>query len=292
MRLRAYMIKFIIGFLLIAFLVTGSLAAEEKTSKQILILASYNLGMKWDDSIISEIKHHFAIYMPSAAINVEFMDTKRIDPNVARLADLKTLYLKKYKDRHFDVIISTDTDAFKFLLNNREEIFPGTPVVFCGVISFEDEMLRGKRNFTGVMEVFDIRDTISLMLKLHPHTKLIAIVNDNTTTGQSNRKIMDTVIPEFDNKVSFEYLDNLTAEELAQRVSSLPNDSLILEMTFNRDRTGKILTYEDTTSLIQGASSVPIYALWEFLMGYGVVGGKMLTGSSQGSEAASLPSAS
>ena len=35
MHLRAsiYMIKFIIGFLLIAFLVTGSLAAEEKTPK-------------------------------------------------------------------------------------------------------------------------------------------------------------------------------------------------------------------------------------------------------------------
>src|SRR5512136_2710027 len=130
MHLRSYMIKFSVAFLLIAFLVTGSPAVEEKTAKQILILASYNLGMKWDDSIISEIKHQFAIYMPSAVIDVEFMDTKRIDPNATRLSDLKELYLKKYKDRHFDVIISTDTDAFKFLLNNREEIFPGTPVVF------------------------------------------------------------------------------------------------------------------------------------------------------------------
>ena len=189
---------------------------------------------------------------------------------------------------HFDVVISNDTDAFKFLLNNSEEIFPGTPVVFCGVITFEDNMLRGKRNFTGVMEAFDIQDTISLMLKLHPHTKLIAIVNDNTTTGQSNRKIMDTVIPKFDNNISFEYLDNLTAKELQQRVSSLPNDSLILEMTFNRDRVGKILTYEDATSLIHEATSVPIYGLWDFLMGYGVVGGKMLSGSSQGSGAAEL----
>ena len=62
--------------------------------------------------------------MPTAAINVEFMDTKRIDPNASRLAYLKTLYVKKYKDKHFDVIISTDTDAFNFLLNNSDEIFP------------------------------------------------------------------------------------------------------------------------------------------------------------------------
>ena len=55
MCLRACITKFIIGILMIAFLVAGSSAAEEKTPKQVLILASYNLGMKWDDSIISEI---------------------------------------------------------------------------------------------------------------------------------------------------------------------------------------------------------------------------------------------
>ena len=97
MCLKACKIKIIIGLLLLAFLAMDSLAAEEETSKQVLILASYNLGMKWEDSIISEIRHRFAVYMPSAAINVEFMDTKRIDPNAARLADLNTLYLKKYK---------------------------------------------------------------------------------------------------------------------------------------------------------------------------------------------------
>ena len=48
----AYMTKFIIGLLLIAFLVTCSSATEDKTPKQVLILASYNLGMKWDDSTL------------------------------------------------------------------------------------------------------------------------------------------------------------------------------------------------------------------------------------------------
>ena len=89
MRLRAYMTKFYVGSL-IAFLVTGSLAAEESTSKQILILASYNLGMKWDDSIISEIEHQFAIYMPSAVIDVVH-GHKTDDPNANRVGSLKTM---------------------------------------------------------------------------------------------------------------------------------------------------------------------------------------------------------
>jgi hypothetical protein len=51
------------------------------------------------------------------------------------------LYLKKYTGRHFDLIIASNTDAFNFLLKNRDEIFPGTPVVFCGVVNFDNKML-------------------------------------------------------------------------------------------------------------------------------------------------------
>ena len=131
------------------------------------------------------------------------------------------------------------------------------------VISFNDEMLREKRDFTGVMEVFDINDTISLMLKLHP--QLGAIVNDNTTTG--HRKGMRySNSDKFKDEASFEYLDNLTTKELSERATTLPNDSLILEMTFNVDRTGKILTYEDTSHRGQAHSNLWIvgfpYGIW------------------------------
>jgi len=99
MHLRAYvyMVKFIIGFLLIAFLVTGSLASEEKTSKQILILASYNPGLRWTDSIGREIVNQLSIFYPTANFSFEYMDTKKVAPTKTRLAELKDLYKNKYK---------------------------------------------------------------------------------------------------------------------------------------------------------------------------------------------------
>jgi hypothetical protein len=127
--------------LFIALLSANSSAVEESHPKQILVLASYNPGMKWEDSIDSAIRLHFAINDPSAVISIEYMDTKRIDPNQTRLDYLKSLYLKKYTGRHFDLIIASNTDAFNFLLKNRDEIFPGTPVVFCGVVNFDNKML-------------------------------------------------------------------------------------------------------------------------------------------------------
>ena len=143
------LVKFIFGFLLIAFLVTGSLAVEEKTSKQILILASYNPGLRWTDSIGSEIENQLAIFYPTANFVFEYMDTKKQAPTKTRLAELLELYQNKYKNRHFDVIICSDDDAFQFLRNNRDELFPGSPVVFCGVNFFEDKMLAGKKGFHG-----------------------------------------------------------------------------------------------------------------------------------------------
>jgi uncharacterized protein YjbI with pentapeptide repeats/ABC-type uncharacterized transport system substrate-binding protein len=244
--------------------------------------------MKWEDSIDDAIKLRLAISMPSAIVNVEYMDTKRIDPNQTRLAELKSLYVKKYKNVHFDLIIATNTDAFNFLLNNGDAIFPGTPVVFCGVINFNDRMLDGKPGFTGVVETYEVLDTISLMLHLHPSARHIAIITDQTATGKANRKVVEQAVSNFKQSISFEFLDNMTANELREQVATLPNNSLILLMTFNRDRIGRVLTYEDSSELIRGACSVPVYSVYDFYLGYGVVGGKMISGTSQGNQAADL----
>jgi sigma-B regulation protein RsbU (phosphoserine phosphatase) len=289
---RLCLISLLLAALFVALFIAlpsaNSSAVEEIHPKQILILASYNPGMKWEDSIDSAIRLRFAIKDPSAVISTEYMDTKRIDPNQTRLDYLKSLYIKKYKGRHFDLIIASNTDAFNFMLKNGDAIFPGTPVVFCGVVNFDDKVLAGKHGFTGVVEAYNVSDTLALMLHLHPHTQHIAVVTDLTTTGKANRDVLDRTISGFKGNVSFEFLDNLSADELRARVASIANNSLILLMTFNRDRNGRVLTYEDSSELIRDASPAPIYSVYDFYLGYGVVGGKMISGTSQGSLAADL----
>lgn len=270
MSLRAYMIKFIIGSLLISFLVTGSLAVEEKPFKQILILASYNPGLRWTDSIGSEIENQLSIYYPTADFSFEYMDTKKQAPTKTRLAELSELYRNKYKNRHFDVIICSDDDAFQFLLNNRNEMFSSSPVVFCGVNFFEDNMLVGKTGFTGVVEAFDLPSTISLMLNLHPKTKQIVIVNDRTTTGKANREVMNQTLPIFRANVSFAVWDNMTVEELQRNASTLREGSLLLLLNYNRDREGRALTHEESAWLLRSSSSVPIYGTRDVYMGLGL----------------------
>ncbi|MDQ1282867.1 MAG: hypothetical protein QG666_657, partial [Euryarchaeota archaeon] len=131
-------LRLILGFILISAFIANSIANEENNPKQILILASYNPGLVWTDSIGSEIENQLSMYYPFAAFTFEYMDTKKQPLTSARSAELKESFKIKYKDLHFDVIICSDDDALNFLLSNRDDLFAKTPVVFCGVNFFED----------------------------------------------------------------------------------------------------------------------------------------------------------
>jgi len=84
-------------------------------------------------------------------LHFEYMDAKRIYDE-QHLQNLRELYRHKYRNRRLDAIISSDDHAFKFLLAHHQELFPDTPIVFCGVNDFKDSLLVGHNLITGVVE--------------------------------------------------------------------------------------------------------------------------------------------
>ncbi|HOK57422.1 MAG TPA: pentapeptide repeat-containing protein, partial [Methanothrix sp.] len=272
--------------LLFAVLLILLTTAGAAPASEVLLLNSYNPGMAWTDDVTNGVRLRLAIDAPDANLTVEYMDSKKVQLNESRMEFLKRLYAERYGDRQFDVIISSDDDAFRFLLKNRDELFPGVPVVFCGVKDFRPEMLSNVSGFTGVLLNVSIEDTIALMLRLHPSADKIVVVNDNTTTGRANRRILEGVIPKFN--LTFEVLDNVTADELCENVSRLGPDALVLLLTFNRDRAGGVFTYEESAELLRQASPVPVYGVWKMCLGHGIVGGNLSSGKAQGGRAAEI----
>jgi len=148
-------------------------------------------------------------------------------------------------------------------------------------------MLEGIDGFTGVVEDLDIAATLNLMLGLHPNATRIAVIGDRSATGRADRNALDEVIRNY-SRISFEFIDNVTVDGLQERISSLPDDSLILLMTFIRDSLGDTLSGEECAELVRSSSRVPAYGIWDFQLGHGVVGGKLISGSSQGTAAADI----
>ena len=220
-------------------------------------------------------------------LHLEFMDTKRFFGDRYFQLLVET-YKEKYRKNALDIVIAADNDAFDFVRKHHEELFADTPVVFCGINNFNDAMIAGYNYFTGVVEETDVKSTIEVALKLHPKTEQIAVINDRTTTGVAMKNEVLEVAPYFRDSVKFVFFEDLTMSELQERISALPPKSVILLTVFNYDRSGQFFTYEESLARIYPHANVPIYSIWDFYLGKGIVGGMLTSGFQQGKAAGEL----
>ncbi len=254
------------------------------TGKSALVLHSYYKGFRWTDDEGRGIDSVLLPVLGASNIYIEYMDTKRFFGPGA-IEQFPEIYRRKFMLHHFDVIIATDNNAFDFLRKYRDELFPNTPVVFCGVNYFKEEDLQGHPLFTGVSEEADVKDTLDLALRLHPWTQHIYVVNEVTETGQTVHDEVVRLMPSYADRVSFKFLEDYSMPELLAALRTLPPHSLVFYSFFSRDKTGRFFEYDESAAAIARASTAPIYGAWDFNLGYGMVGGKLISGFYQGETA-------
>jgi len=178
----------VIRFLLLyPLLMTSMLYAAEDAHKSVLILHSYHETFTWTSNIHRGIKSVLLDGNQDIEVFTEFMDTKRNAPQTMSPL-LYNLYRTKYDNKQIDAIIVSDNNALNFLVAYRDSLFTGVPVIFTGINYYTPEMLKGKQHCTGVLETYDLGGTIDMALMLHPHTRRIAVIADNTSTVAEHRE--------------------------------------------------------------------------------------------------------
>jgi len=272
---------------LLATLFISHSAVASKPSQDILIVHSYHQGFRWTDSVMSGMLDVLQKEAPDADIHVEYLDAKRVSPESFSALFENTLR-RKYPDTPPSVILVSDDPAFDLMLSLREKYFPGVPLVFCGVNDFKDERLAGHAAVTGVVEDFNIKETVDIALKLHPDAKHMAVINDSTVTGEFNRQRFLQVAPEFPDRVDIIELFDLSTEELSSQLKSLPKDSFILKLSLARDRSGRSYSTNESNHMIASFSNLPVYSCWDFILVGDVVGGLVVSGHQQGEAAAAM----
>jgi len=254
-------------------------------TKRVLVLNSYSEGYYWSDRIMDGI-HSVMDEQQDVELFINYMDTKRISDD-DYLLHLRELYQHKYRLQKIDAIISTDDNALNFLLNYRDELFPDVPIFFNGINDYHPSRIAGHKLVTGIAETYDAAGTINMMLGLHPKTKEIVIVSDETTTATLFNGLIARAEHLFQEQVTFTYLTNLREDELHQALSNLPNNALILWTVHVRAQGGESISIEESIHMIGTSSNLPIYTLAD-VVGLGVVGGKTTTPHYQGEIAAQM----
>ncbi|WP_421901433.1 ATP-binding protein [Maridesulfovibrio sp.] len=259
-----------------------SLPVRADEVRHVLVLHSYHSGMSWIANIEQGIRDTLLVPpYKDLVLHIEYMDTKRYHSS-EHYARIKDMFRAKFANINLSLIMSSDNNAYDFLRENRDELFPATPVVFCGVNNFADEQIKGLKKFTGVAEIMSSRETVEVILKQLPETKSIYVINDYLKTGRAWEATLKRNLTSFKGSVRIEYNENLTIGGLRDKIQSMKAGSVVLLGVYYSDRDGKYVTYEKLGSMLTKDSPVPVYCLLRFNLRDDVIGGKVISGYHQG----------
>jgi signal transduction histidine kinase len=217
----------------------------------------------------------------------EAMDLSRFSSNSYKTL-LRDFLRAKYADKKIDVAVAVMVPAFDFLLTYGDMIFPGTPIVFCGL----DKRQLGTRslppNMYGVLIKREFAPTLELALRLHPTTEDVVVVSG---TSDFDTRLLAQAQGEFrpyENRVSFTYLSELPLEQLLARLSQLPPRDIVLFTTLFQDGIGQPFVPHEVVERVSNAASVPVYGFLDQYLGRGIIGGSVYGSSTVGAEAAKM----
>ena len=219
----------------------------------------------------------------------EPMDLSRFDSDKYR-ALLKDYLRAKFASKKIDVAVAFFGPALEFLLKNSDVIFPGTPIVFCGV----DKGELGDRSLPphvrGVLLKREFAPTLELALSLHPDTKQVVVV---AGTSEFDARLLNEARQQFkvyETRLTFTYLTTLPLQKLLTELAVLPPQTIVLFTTLFRDGAGEPYVPHDVVPLVSAAANAPVYGFLDQFIGRGIVGGSLYSSAAQGIEAAKLVS--
>jgi PAS domain-containing protein len=270
--------------IIVIFSLCLSVPSHAGQGVKILLINSYHHGFKWTDDIVSGV---MSTLKKDDELRIEYLDTRRISSK-EYLANLYEAFRLKFKGQRYDVIIVSDDPALDLMLDLRAELFPATPVVFCGINDFTDIKLREQSLITGVIEDIDLKETLDIAHKLHPKSRrVLATVNSNAT-GIANRHLLEKIIPQFTGVFEIEIVQDPELTPFLDRLKQVPKDDYLVLLTGRfKSSTGLQIPIEQSTPRI-AETGIPAYSLWEFYLGHGIVGGRLTNGFYQGQTAGEI----
>ena len=269
---------------LLAALQTDVPAGDTTPRPRVLVLHSYAPDFSWTRDLHAGIVSVLQTSEVQARYRVEYMDAKH-HSSPAYLEKLLVLYREKYTGSHFDGIILTDDHALNLVARHREELFPQTPIVACG-INDPQSLPANVGDMNIIIESLAHQETLNAALRQNPETRKIFVAVDGTLSGQAILQDFLEEVPFLTNRVEVEILPAMTRDELLEFARGRRQGELMYLLVYFQDAAGQVFGAEEIPRAIAAASPVPVYVAWDFQMDSGAVGGCVTSAFGHGQKAA------
>jgi len=178
--------------------------------------------------------------------------------------------------------------TLQFVLDHRDELFPGVPIVFTGVDHREVEGKEMPSDVTGLWMAWDYQQTLELALRLQPKTREVICVAGTGVEEQTWNNEARKVLERFANQVRSRWLDKSPLQAVLDEVARLPPDSVVLYIPMQRDGAGQSVSPFEVARQLAEASRVPVYGLSLPQLQQGIIGGALQDFSEIGRKTAAI----
>jgi signal transduction histidine kinase len=263
--------------------------AQESTTKNVLMVFSHERERALYETLDNGLRSALQSGSPSAVNSyTEYLDLMRFD-SADQQTRMTSYFRDKYSDLPLDLIVTISPLAADFVLERREDLFPGVPIVFTSVNLPRARQLAQIPNVTGVGVNHDLTSTLDLALRLHPDAVNVFIPVGTSPTEQSWANTTRQLLEPYAGRLKIVFLSDLTIADLEARLRRLPPHSIVLAAgLFFHDAMDQYFMPEESLRRICEAANAPVYGLTEPELGIGIVGGSLYNLSAAGAAAGAM----
>jgi signal transduction histidine kinase len=261
------------AYALTLLLLCLAVGAEAASPKRVLILHSFGRDFAPYDTYASVFRAELARSSSESIVFSEAtLDAGRSLTEKEQQAFLD--YLKaRFEGLAPDVVVTLGPPAGQYYLAHRGQLFPGTPLV---VAALDERFVKGVQlgvKDAAVLTKVDIPRLFDNVLQLMPDTQTIAVVIgaselERFWLGEAKREAGP-----YKDRVNFQWLNDLSLEQMEKRVAELPARSAIIYGLFITDAATVPHERQDALLRLHTVADAPIFGIYEDEIGKGVVGG-------------------
>jgi hypothetical protein len=257
------------------------------------LLASGNVNWAAEDGKRVLIVHSFGSAAPpftTHSIAFESELTRRLGATIdldevsldhARYAgsdmeEALVVYLQKRQAKwQPDLVVPIGSPAGVFVAQYRDRLFPKTPVLYTGMDRRRLPADALQKNATFVGESFDCPGFLEDILQLAPDTTNIVCVIGASPVELYWKAAFQSEFAPFTNRVNFTWLNDLSFDQMLERVKKLPPNSFVFLILLIRDAAGVTHNADEALTRISAVANAPVNSIFEHQLGLGIVGGHL-----------------
>jgi signal transduction histidine kinase/ABC-type uncharacterized transport system substrate-binding protein len=194
---------------------------------------------------------------------------------------------RKYAGQKLDLILVFPSRDYRLAGELPNALFPDVPVVFVAVNEMEAPGDIQKLGVTGIVQRFDLRGTLGLIMRLQPDTRRIVVIGGTNEVDRAALSRIGETSQALEG-IEFEYWTNRPVADIPRAVKSLSEGTVVLISTVVNDVTGQTYYMSQLAQMLAPAASVPVYVLGGWVIGSGAVGGSVVDPEDLGERTAQL----